>query len=70
MRGFGAEAISELRQTRPELRLVHVEADDMDDHEAFAERPGYRVFLLASDGHCLTLTAGLDSAVGLILAEL
>ena len=67
--GFSADAVDALRASDPELRLAHVQADDLDDHEPFMDRPEYLVFLLASDGHCLSIAKHLDSSVGLVLAE-
>jgi hypothetical protein len=62
------EALSRVRGRFPAWRLTLCSADDLEGREPHSTRVGFEVHLLASDGHCLSLTSRLESAVGLVLA--
>lgn len=65
---LGPEAVGRVRSRFPECRLTVCSADDLDGRQPHLVRRGFEVHLLASDGHCLSLTSRLESAVGLVLA--
>lgn len=67
--GFTPETVIGLRRSHPNVRLTVCSSDDMEEYNPFLEREAYRVFLLSNQGHCLSVTGQLESAVGLILAE-
>jgi Family of unknown function (DUF6129) len=66
--GLSVEVMSLVRARFPTLRFTVCAADDLEGRQPHLTRPGFEVHLLASDGHCLSLTSRLENAVGLVLA--
>ena len=67
--GLNEQTLSSLRSKLPDVRFTQCDAEDMEDRQPYLTRPGYQVFLLSSDGHCLAVTQDVERAVGLVLAE-
>ena len=67
--GSVRDAAATLRAACAPLRVVVVDALDMRGETPVAVGTRRQLYLGASDGHCWTVTADLDQAAGLFIAD-
>jgi hypothetical protein len=67
--GLSEQTIALLRQQFAGCHFTWCMDDDVIYPKAYAERPGYKVYLVDSRDHCSTLTYEPTVASGVVLAE-
>ena len=60
----------QLRTTYPDIHFTHCMDDAVSvNAKAIVEKPSFNLYLVNSSSHCSVLTNDLDSASGIVLAE-
>jgi len=67
--GVTDATLGRLRGLYPGIHLTLCRDDDVHGAAPLLEYPGLNVYLVDGRNHCLTLTHDLDTATGLLLAE-
>lgn len=68
--GLSAESVAALREAFPDLHFTYCLDDDIGAGiEPERESDGFNVYLINGSEHCIRFTRDLDSATGLVLAE-
>lgn len=67
--GLDEGLIRSLRAEYPSVHFTYCADDDIHAGRPVAERPGVRVYLVDGREHCLCLTSDMDTATGLVLAD-
>jgi hypothetical protein len=72
--GLSQQTLSALRESFADLHFTYCMDEDIGDGiDAAAPvrvSPGFKIYLVDGRSHCMRLTADLESATGLVLAEL
>lgn len=72
--GLNEQTLSALREVFTELHLTYCMDDDIGAGtlvaEPVREAKGFRIYLVDGRGHCMRFTQDLESATGLVLAEI
>ncbi len=63
------QSLAELRAAYPKIHFTHCMDDDVGTYDAYANRPGYNIYLVDGRGHCMKFTTDISHATGLVLAE-
>lgn len=67
---LGDELLTSLRSAHPGVHFTWCMDDDvMVNARPIVERPGFNIYLVNSMDHCSILSNDLDSASGMVLAE-
>ncbi|ACO76408.1 hypothetical protein AvCA_01430 [Azotobacter vinelandii CA] len=68
---LGESLLASLRSAHPGVHFTCCMDDDVVvNAKPVVERPGFNVYLVNSCDHCSVLTNDLDSASGIVLAEI
>jgi hypothetical protein len=67
--GLDEDAVARLRGLWPEIHFTYCSDDDVCGPPAVRESEGFNIYLVDSRDHCLSFTADLAIATGLVLAE-
>jgi len=67
--GLNEQTLSALRQAFPEMHFTWCMDGDIGAAAPFHEADGFNLYLVDGRGHCMSLTADLSAATGLVLAE-
>ncbi|MBK5939893.1 DUF6129 family protein [Halochromatium roseum] len=68
--GLSADSVAALRDAFPDHHFTHCLDDDISAGiEPVRESAGFNLYLIDASEHCLRFTRDLDSATGLVLAE-
>lgn len=67
--GAEVQTLTPLRQEFPELHFSHCLEDEVGAARPIRELSGCNLYLVAGRGHCLGLTQDLETATGLLLAQ-
>ena len=67
--GFSEQTVIALRKEYPGMHLTYAFDDDMVAMSVPNECQGFNVYYVDSSEHCSKLTSSLDTATGLVLAE-
>lgn len=67
--GLNETTMSVLRARFRGMHLSYCNDDDVYASKPFVQSPGLNVYLVDGRQHCLKLTEDLESATGLLLAE-
>jgi hypothetical protein len=62
-------AISTLRETFPEVHFTYCSDDDISGPDPVEEFDAFNLYLVDGNEHCLKFTNNLDSATGVVIAE-
>ncbi len=68
--GCSEAAICELRAQFEPVHLVFCSDDEMGAAEPYREYQDFNLYLIHDSGHCMGLTDDLDSAFGMVVAEI
>ncbi|NBC46606.1 MAG: hypothetical protein GVY22_01160 [Gammaproteobacteria bacterium] len=69
--GLSNDAVAALREALPEHHFTYCLDDDISAGiEPVRQCEGFNLYLIDASEHCLRFTRDLDSATGLVLAEL
>lgn len=63
------QIVAGLRNSYPDLHFTYCMDDDVVGAKPVFEDPDFNIYLVNSSSHCLSLTNDLDSASGLVVAE-
>lgn len=69
-KGISEMLISELRQRFPGKHFTYCMDDDIGSGKPVVVKNGFAVYLVDSSDHCSCLTTSLESASGIVLAEI
>lgn len=69
-RGLSEEVLGELRDRFPNTHFTWCMEDDIHTGKPVITRDAFAVYLVDSREHCSLLTTDLDTASGLVLAEI
>jgi hypothetical protein len=64
------QSVAALRGDFPGLHFTYCMDDDVVGARPVFEDPAFNLYLVNSSSHCLNLTQDLESASGLVLAEI
>jgi hypothetical protein len=68
--GLSADSVAALRDAFPDQHFTHCLDDDISAGiEPVRASDGFNLYLIDASEHCLRFTRDLDSATGLVLAE-
>jgi len=68
--GLSSDSVAALRDAFPDHHFTHCLDDDIScGIEPVRESDGFNLYLIDANEHCLRFTHDLDSATGLVLAE-
>jgi hypothetical protein len=68
--GLSSDSLAALREAFPDHHFTHCLDDDISAGiEPVREAEGFNLYLIDASEHCLRFTRELDSATGLVLAE-
>ncbi|NEV63187.1 DUF6129 family protein [Thiorhodococcus minor] len=67
--GLNEQTLGALREHLPDLHFTFCLDDEIGVHEPFLEDAGFNIYLVDGREHCMKLTHDLDSATGLLLAQ-
>jgi hypothetical protein len=68
--GLSSDSVAALREAFPDHHFTHCLDDDISAGiEPLREAEGFNLYLIDASEHCLRFTRELDSATGLVLAE-
>jgi hypothetical protein len=67
--GLSEQTVITLRKEYPGIHLTYAFDDDMVAMSVPNECQGFNVYYVDSSEHCSKLTSSLDTATGLVLAE-
>jgi hypothetical protein len=71
--GLNEQTLAALREVFSDLHLTYCMDDDIGTGtmaaEPVREAEGFRIYLVDGRGHCMRFTQDLESATGLVLAE-
>lgn len=67
--GPSESTISTLREKYPDFHFTYCMDDDVASDRVYLERPDFNVYLVDSTDHCSTLTKSVETASGLVIAE-
>jgi hypothetical protein len=72
--GLNEQTLAALRQTFTDMHLTYCMDDDIGAGSAaiepVREAEGFRIYLVDGRDHCMRFTRDLESATGLVLAEI
>jgi hypothetical protein len=72
--GLSEQTLSALRESFADLHFTYCLDDDIGEGIGAAApvriSPGFKIYLVDGRSHCMQLTGDLESATGLVLAEL
>jgi hypothetical protein len=63
------QIVASLRSRFPDFHFTYCMDDDVVNAKPVFEDPNFNLYLVNSSSHCLSLTNDLDSASGLVIAE-
>ena len=69
-KGLSEMLLGELRTQYPGKHFTYCMDDDITTGKPVVERDNFAVYLVDSSDHCSCLTTDLDSASGMVLAEI
>ena len=67
--GLNEQTLSVLRETFRDMHLTYCMDEDIGVGEAVRRESGFNLYLVDGRGHCMQLTTDLESATGVVLAE-
>lgn len=67
--GVSEESVRQIGEQYPHRRFTYCYEDDIIHGKPVATRPGFHVYLVGGDEHCLSLTNDFDIATGIVFAE-
>lgn len=67
--GLDDSAVSKLRESWPGIHFTYCSDDDVVGPKPVRESEGFNIYLVDGREHCLKFTSDLQSATGLVLAE-
>ncbi|MET0116852.1 MAG: DUF6129 family protein [Sedimenticola sp.] len=67
---IGSGIDHQLRERYPEIHFTYCMDDDVIAAKPVAEHAQFNLYLVDSSNHCLGFTHNLDSASGLVVAEI
>lgn len=65
-----AQNVAVLREAFPGTHFTWCMEDDIGMEQPVAERAGFNLYLVDGQAHCLKLTTDMNSASGIVIAEL
>ena len=68
--GVDESTITKLREKWPDIYFTYCSDDDIHTGKPVEEAEKFNIYLVDSSDHCLCLTNDLDSATGLVIAEI
>ena len=68
--GLNDQTLSALREAFTDMHLTYCMDDDMGIEEPVRRAEGFNIYLVDGHGHCMRFTKDVDTATGLVLAEL
>ena len=68
--GLNDQTLSALREAFTDMHLTHCMDDDIGIEEPVRRAGGFNIYLVDGHGHCMRFTNDVDTATGLVLAEL
>ena len=63
------QIVESLRSSYPDIHFTYCMDDDVVNAKPVFEDSNFNLYLVNSSSHCLSLTNDLDSASGLVIAE-
>ena len=63
------QIVASLRSSFPDMHFTYCMDDDVVNAKPVFEDTSFNLYLVNSSSHCLSLTNDLDSASGLVIAE-
>jgi hypothetical protein len=63
------QIVESLRSEFPDLHFTYCMDDDVVGATPVFEDPAFNLYLVNSSSHCLSLTQDMDTASGLVIAE-
>nr|WP_206171534.1 DUF6129 family protein [Thiorhodococcus mannitoliphagus] len=63
------QTLAALRENLADLHFTRCLEDEMGTDEPFLEDAGFNIYLVDGREHCMKLTRDLESATGLLLAQ-
>lgn len=67
--GLSESLVAGLRRDHPGLHFTYCMDDDVHGATPFLERPGFNIYLVGGRDHCPSLSCGVETASGMVLAE-
>lgn len=67
--GLSEQSLGQLRSQHTDIHFTYCMDDDVGPHQPYLSRPGLNIYLVDGREHCLKITAQLEHATGLVLAE-
>lgn len=67
--GLSEQSVSALRVHHSNLHFTYCMDDDVGVVEPYLQAQGFNIYLVDGREHCLKFTSQLDTATGLVLAE-
>ncbi len=68
--GCSSDSVQQLKQRFPMVHFTLCSDDDILNARPVVERPGFNLYLVNSQEHCLTLTNDFASASGVVIATI
>ncbi len=67
--GVDESTIASLRAEYSPLHFTYCSDDDIPNHQPVLEREHFNLYLVDGRDHCLCLTQNLETATGIVVAE-
>jgi hypothetical protein len=67
--GISEQSVQTLRAAHPDVHFTYCMDDDVGAMEPYLEAKGFNVYLVDGRDHCMKFTKSLETATGLVLAE-
>lgn len=67
--GLSDQTLAALRESLTDIHFTRCLEDEIGTDEPFLEDEGFNIYLVDGRGHCMKLTRALDTATGLLLAQ-
>ena len=68
--GLDEQTLGALREAFTDVHLTYCMDDDIAIVEPFVRARGFNMYLVDGRGHCMRFTTELESATGIVLAEI
>lgn len=68
--GADESVIASLRAEYAPLHFTYCSDDDIPNHQPVLEREQFNLYLVDGRDHCLCLTQNLETATGIVVAEI
>jgi hypothetical protein len=68
--GVGDDTVSTLRQNYQPIHFTYCMDDDLPNHTPVLVQEDFNLYLIDGREHCLCLTSDLETATGIVVAEI